>query len=179
VRNALKNILTDNPSLTRLHVQDGVGGESRRHPDGTIGYPRTADHDVIPYYNNILVPAANATSAENNIRINMEFFVSEASVSGEEPRGMYVGIPSEQEIRQSKYAQANVPLGACFELRWWYGSMWYRTVPDVTRRDISIALQLSDNAGVVAIVTGPSTNSKVVSQNPQGGTYRYGAMASI
>jgi beta-lactam-binding protein with PASTA domain len=82
-----------------------------------------------------------------------------------------LGDSKEQEVRQSKYAQADVPLGVCWEIRWWYGSIWYRNTPDVTGRDISIAVQLIQNVGLVPVIHGPTTNSKVVSQSPQGGAY--------
>jgi hypothetical protein len=53
IKNGLRNLLTSVPRLRWLHVQDGVGREPRRHPEGTIGYPLTPE-DVIAYYNNIL-----------------------------------------------------------------------------------------------------------------------------
>ncbi len=158
----LRHILTSNPGLSRLHAQDGVGARSQIHPDGLITYNQTIEQ-VIAYYNNILVPAAAGTNVDKNNRINMELFVMDHNF---DPPPIYFGVEAEQQYRQSKYMQANVPLGVCFEIRYWYGSLYYRRVPNALGMGTRIAKQLIEQADLVPKVTGVQEQSYIKNQSP-------------
>jgi hypothetical protein len=166
----LKQILTSNPRLTRLHVQDGVGARSDMNPDYTITYNQTID-EVIAFYNYILVPAAQGTNVENNNRINMEFFVMDQNYN---PPPMYFGVEGEQQYRQSKYMQANVPLGVCFEIGYWYGSLYYTRVPRVFGMGTRIAKQTVEQADLIPKVIGVEEASYIKDQSPQSSHIEFG-----
>jgi hypothetical protein len=111
----IKDILDSVPRLGWLHFQDGVGGFSIKHQDGTITYGRKPQ-EVIDYYQKILVAASGG-----NLRsglINMEYFVFD------ENRNIYSGDPAEHEDRLCKYREAGIPVGVSWEVRWWYKSLY-------------------------------------------------------
>lgn len=157
----LRDLLASVPKLGWLHVQDGVGAHSKKHSDGTITYPLTAE-DVISYFNNVLIPASGTL---RSLRLNMEFFVF-----GPDGIAMYSGDPREQDNRQSKYKQANVPVGISFEIRYWYGSLYYRTVPNVEGKDTNRAFSEISHSDLVPIFNGPALDW-VVDQSPEGGKF--------
>ena len=164
IRDSLHDLLTSVPKLTWLHVQDGVGARSRKHSDGTITYELEAKC-VIDYYNNILRPAAKGTNVKSNL-INMEFFIFKDNPDDPAHPFIIPGDPIEQQQRQTKYLQANVPLGISFEIAYWYGSLYYQEVPRVIRMRTNIAKQLINQAGLVANVIGVE-HSYVTDQSPK------------
>jgi hypothetical protein len=111
VINGISDLLVNVPKLRWLHVQDGVGAHSKKHPDGTITYGLKPEH-VIAFYKNILVPAAADTNVRSNL-INMEFFVFTDDDS------LVPGDPLEHEDRQCKYMRAGVPIGISFDEANW------------------------------------------------------------
>jgi PASTA domain len=164
----LNSILASEPRLSWLHVHDGVGARSKKHSNGVIiwEYPLTSEK-VIRYYNDILVPAASGTALKSNC-INMEFFVFD----DQKPANMLPGDIHEQEERQSAYMQANIPLGVCFEIGYWYGSKYYRIVPDVIGRDTNLAVNTLHFEGFTTVeLFGSNLNTKILKQEPPGGTY--------
>ena len=161
LKNRLGNLLASVPRLRWLHVQDGVGARSTKHPNGHVTYRLTAE-DVIWYDNNILVPVSG--TLESN-RINMEFFVFD------EQGNMPPGDPGEHVLRQRMYEEANVPIGISFEIRYWYGSLYYVTVPNVIGMDAGEARARIGLVGLVPIIIGSGTNAKVLSQSPLGGDF--------
>ena len=68
--------------------------------------------------------------------------------------------------------QANIPLGVCFEIGYWYRSKYYRIVPDVIGLDINLAVNTVNSEGFTTVeLFGSNLNTKISKQEPPGGTY--------
>jgi hypothetical protein len=112
----IKSLLGNAPLLTWLHLQDGIGGQSIKHSDGSITYNRNAQ-DAIDFFN-LLVEANSEFQTLRSGIINMEFFVTK------EDNTLDPGDPLEQEERTLQYRQAGIPVGISWEISWWSRSLY-------------------------------------------------------
>jgi beta-lactam-binding protein with PASTA domain len=100
----------------------------------------------------------------------MEFFVENKL----NPERFVPGDIHEQEHRKSAYMQAGIPLGVCWEIRYWYGSKYYRIMPDVIGLDTTLAVETVKDKGFTNVtVNGSNLNTKISKQEPPGGMYAH------
>lgn len=116
LRNALSDVFTTAPGITWLHFQDFVGQAARKNCNtGNVTYGFTAA-DGIGYFG--LVNQANPGSLAS-VRVNMEHFIlGDVTTCG--TWYMEPSEPAELAAREAAYETANVPIGASWEIRWWY-----------------------------------------------------------
>lgn len=120
LRDAIADLLTRVPAITWFHFQDFLGQAAQRDcSTGNITYGFTAQ-DAIGYYN-LLAQAVSGTSVAS-YRINMEHFV--LGGAGCPAGAIYPGQLSEHVARESAYTSAGVPIGASWEIRWWYRTLY-------------------------------------------------------
>ncbi|MFH2009400.1 MAG: MopE-related protein [bacterium] len=116
LQSALTDVLSTAPLLSWLHFQDFVGqAASLNCSTSNITYGFGAA-DGIGYHG--LVSAANPGTLAS-VRVNMEHFVlGDAGTCG----AWYIvaGDPVEHAAREAAYEAAGVPIGASWEIRWWY-----------------------------------------------------------
>ena len=120
LQNAINDVLTTAPGISWLHFQDFVGQASSYNCTTTnTTYGFTAS-DGIGYYG--LLSAANPGSV-TSLRVNMEHFIF-----GDEPTcGPWYMLPgegAELATREAAYETAGVPIGASWEIRWWYMALY-------------------------------------------------------
>jgi hypothetical protein len=158
-RDLLRDLLVSVPKLSWLNVQDGIGVNATKNPNGQIAYNRTPEQ-VINYYQNVIGPASGPVK---NNGFNMECFVFDGH------GGMPPGDPEELQIRQSKYMQANIPVGVSFEIRYFIGAFYWVIVPDVVGMSKTAASQVITQANLVPKVIG--IHPSIKDQSPRGHTY--------
>jgi hypothetical protein len=112
LRTELSTVFPVAPHLTWLHFQDFVGQSAHYTPPDTYHYDFTCQ-DALQHYDVLKAAAPNLAS----LAVNMELFVSGDSNA---PTALYSGQQSEQQAREQCYAAAGVPIGASWEIRWWY-----------------------------------------------------------
>jgi MYXO-CTERM domain-containing protein len=116
LQNAIHDVLTTAPGITWLHFQDFVGQAASYNCNTTITSYGFGASDAIGYYG--LVSAANPGTVAS-VRINMEHFIlGDVSTCG----AWYIvaGDPTEHTAREAAYEAAGAPMGASWEIRWWY-----------------------------------------------------------
>jgi hypothetical protein len=125
-KSSLQSALTDfftrweTAGLNWVHFQDFVGASSYHNcSTGGISYGINASN-AIGYYG-LLNQAAG--SALSSLRVNMELFRSTKGACN-----LFsccaVGDKAEHASREAAYTAAGVPVGASFELRYWYPALY-------------------------------------------------------
>lgn len=113
------------PLLTDLVIQDAIGKASNLQPNpnlGSVGHSNysvsygVTCEDVSPYVHH-LQAAADGQNPE--VAVNMELFIRTGSKRGNVP-----GDPFEIERREQCYIMHDVAIGPCFEVRFWYRSLY-------------------------------------------------------
>ncbi len=116
LQNAISDVLTTAPGITWLHFQDFVGQAASYNCTTTTTSYGFGAADAIGYYG--LVSAANPGTVAS-VRINMEHFIlGDIATCG----SWYIvaGDPTEHAAREAAYEAAGAPIGASWEIRWWY-----------------------------------------------------------
>jgi len=120
LQGAIQDVLTTAPGITWLHFQDFVGQAARYNCSTTsTSYGFTAA-DGIGYHG--LVSAANPGTVAS-LRVNMEHFIlGDVATCG----SWYIvaGDSAEHAAREASYEAAGVPIGASWEIRWWYQALY-------------------------------------------------------
>jgi hypothetical protein len=116
------------PMLNRLVIQDAIGKASTLSPNPllqlasysnyTVNYGVTCE-DVAPYVHHLQAAATAAAAHHLHVGVNMELFIRTGSKRGNVP-----GDPYEIERREECYRHAGVPIGPCFEIRFWFRSLY-------------------------------------------------------
>eukprot|EP01048_Picozoa_sp_COSAG05_P009777 COSAG05_NODE_823_length_7122_cov_13.546917_5_plen_469_part_00 len=116
------------PLLNRLVIQDAIGKASTLSPNPlrqrasysnyTVNYGVTCE-DVAPYVHHLQAAATAAAAQDLHVGVNMELFVRTGLKRGNVP-----GDPYEIERREECYRQHGVAIGPCFEIRFWFRSLY-------------------------------------------------------
>lgn len=161
----LRDLLLEFPKLGWMHVQDMVGSLAvRNSTTGKITFGRFIDQ-VVNYVFQFITPVVQQGILKN-LRVNAEMFV----FGDEVPRKAHPADPAQRSDSQRFYNEKGLPLGACYEIRHWYGSLYYRYVPNVIGMDPSSAEQAIQNRELVPSTVVPIMTPKITGQRPGGGT---------
>ena len=116
------------PFLSHLVIQDAIGKASTLYPDPlrqasswsnySVNYGVTCE-DVSPYVHHLQAAADAAGKYDLDVAVNMELFIRTGPKRGNVP-----GDPYEIERREQCYRQQGVAVGPCFEIRFWYRSLY-------------------------------------------------------
>lgn len=131
LQSAVRDVLVGSVRVNWLHFQDLIGQQSyvvcqsfsSCYP--RVTYPIGCDNTV-GYYG--LLKAATSSTQVVSLRTNMEMFIMQRA-----PGNQYGIMPADKNElieREACYGRNSVPIGASWEIRWWYLS--YYGLPHIT-----------------------------------------------
>ncbi|MEJ2763170.1 hypothetical protein VV869_04225 [Photobacterium sp. MCCC 1A19761] len=121
----LSDFFSKADKITWLHFQDFIGQASLASCQGVfqceapsrVIYP--IDYkNTVSYYN--LLKEATMNTNVQSLRVNMEMFVTSSEVRNE----FFPGQFNEIREREKRYKENGIPIGASWEIRWWYRSLY-------------------------------------------------------
>ncbi|WP_242112297.1 hypothetical protein [Luteimonas aquatica] len=133
---AVAEVLASSPRLNRLDFQDFIGQASTVtcvSPTNCLPWQpvryKIDYRNTLGYYALMRDAQARAGNTVVNLMVNMEMFITQRDAAGNEV-GFTTGDPPELALREQKYRENGIPIGACWEIRYWYFSNY--GVPAVT-----------------------------------------------
>ena len=169
LRSAIADVMAAAPKVNWLHFQDFVGQAAKQNcSTAAVTYGFNAS-DGIGYYN-LINQAVGSKLA--SLRVNMEHFVSGGA--GCPSGGLYPGESTELSARENAYQTAGVPIGASWEVRWWYRALY--GMEDATCNQAEVCNSTDDNCdlkvdeGGVCGGTGGSATGGVAGNATGGGS---------
>jgi hypothetical protein len=125
---AVRDVMLFATRVNWVHFQDFMGQSAIvQCRDANYCFPRivykSTCENTVKYFN--LLKAASTNTSVVSLRTNLEMFVTQRFPSGSD--GFVPADRNELNEREACYARNNVPIGASWEIRYWYRS--YFEVP--------------------------------------------------